>query len=82
MAALTRREAAIARSYPVARVLALAFGTLNLALYFFISRTLPVPAEQLAPAPTYFAFAAAGVAIATSRRPPPRRSRGACARSS
>ena len=65
MAALTRREAAIARSYPVARVLALAFGTLNLALYFFISRTLPVPAEQLAPAPTYFAFAAAGVAIAT-----------------
>jgi len=66
LAALIRREAAIARSYPLARALALAFGTLNLALYFFISRTLPAPrADELAPAPTYFAFAAAGVAIAT-----------------
>ena len=66
MAALTRREAAIARSYPLARALTLAFGTLNLTLYFFISRTLsPSRPEQLGAAPTYFAFAAAGVAIAT-----------------
>lgn len=66
LAALSRREAAIARSYPLARALALAFGTLNLALYFFISRTLHAPRpEELAPAPSYFAFAAAGVAIAT-----------------
>jgi ABC-2 type transport system permease protein len=66
LAALTRREAAIARSYPLARALALAFGTLNLTLYFFISRTLsPSRPEQLGSAPSYFAFAVAGVAIAT-----------------
>jgi ABC-2 type transport system permease protein len=66
LAALTRREAAITRAYPVARVLAIAFGTLNLALYYFISRTLsPSQPEQLGAAPTYFAYAAAGVAIAT-----------------
>jgi len=66
LVALTRREAAIARSYPLARVLALVFGVLNLTLYFFISQTLsPSGPEQLAPAPSYFAYAAAGVAIAT-----------------
>jgi ABC-type polysaccharide/polyol phosphate export permease len=66
VAALFRREAAIARSYPLARALALAFGTLNLALYFFISKTVaPSRPEQLGSAPSYFAFAAAGVAIAT-----------------
>jgi len=66
LAALTRREAAISRSYPLARALTLAFGALNLTLYFFISRTLsPSRPEQLGAAPTYFAFAAAGVAIAT-----------------
>jgi ABC-type polysaccharide/polyol phosphate export permease len=47
-------------------VLAVVFGTLNLALYFFISRSLPAPrSDQLGSAPSYFAFAAAGVAIAT-----------------
>jgi ABC-2 type transport system permease protein len=66
LAALTRREAAITRAYPLARALALAFGTLNLTLYFFISRTLsPSQPEQLGTAPSYFAFAAAGIAIAT-----------------
>lgn len=66
LAALTRREAAIARSYPLARALTLAFGALNLTLYYFISRTLsPSRSAQLGAAPTYFAFAAAGVAIAT-----------------
>jgi ABC-type polysaccharide/polyol phosphate export permease len=65
LAALTRREAAIARSYPLARGLTLVFGVLNLTLYFFISRTLsPSRPGQLGWAPSYFAYAAAGVAIA------------------
>jgi ABC-2 type transport system permease protein len=64
VAAIVRRDLVVTTSYRVPFVLDLLFGVLNLAIYFFISRTFQdFPSAQLHGAPSYFAFAAVGIAI-------------------
>jgi ABC-2 type transport system permease protein len=62
--ALTARDYLLARSYRVAFALDLVLGIVSLAIFYFISRSLgdPSPAS-LGEAPTYFAFAAVGIAV-------------------
>jgi ABC-2 type transport system permease protein len=56
----------VARSYRLALALDLVLGLLHLLLYYFISQTFEdVPAENLGGAPSYFAFAAVGIAMVT-----------------
>src|SRR5919108_1737984 len=64
--ALITRDFLIARSYRIAVVLDVVLGSLNLLVYFFISKTFgdPDPAS-LGPAPSYFAYAAVGVVMTT-----------------
>lgn len=60
------RDFLVARSYRLAVVLDVSFGLLNLLLYFFISRTFDhASVPELGGAPSYFAFAAVGAAMAT-----------------
>lgn len=62
--AIVERDFQIARSYRVAFVLDIVYGLLSLAVYFFISRTFgEVRPRNLNGAPTYFAFAAVGIAV-------------------
>jgi len=62
--ALIMRDARIALSYRLWFVLETFYGVADLALYFFISRTFEdVASTQLGAAPTYFAFAVAGVVL-------------------
>lgn len=62
--ALIRRDYLVARSYRVAFVLDVGFGVVSLFIYFFISRTFDdATAGGLGGAPSYFAFAAVGVAL-------------------
>jgi ABC-type multidrug transport system permease subunit len=64
MAAVVKRDFQITRSYRLAFVLDLVFGALNLAVFFFISRTFEhVHSVDLHGAPSYFAFAAVGFAV-------------------
>lgn len=65
IAAIVRRDYLITRSYRLPFVLDAFYGLLELSVYFFISRTFHgfVPA-QLQGAPSYFAFAAAGIVVA------------------
>jgi ABC-type multidrug transport system permease subunit len=61
---MIRRDVQVTRSYRLAFVLDVVFGLLNLALFFFISRTFAsVHGADLHGAPTYFAFASVGIAI-------------------
>jgi ABC-2 type transport system permease protein len=61
---MVRRDVAITRSYRTAFVLDIVFGVLNLALFFFISRTFGhVSGVGLHGAPNYFAFASVGIAV-------------------
>ena len=62
--ALVRRDGLVVRSYRLGFVLEISYGVLDLALYFFISRTFEdLSSTDLGSAPTYFAFAAVGVII-------------------
>jgi len=62
--AMIKRDLLVTRSYRLAFVLDVVFGLLNLALFFFISRTFSsVHGANLHGAPTYFAFASVGIAI-------------------
>ena len=64
VAAVVRREYLERRSYRLALLMDLAFGFLNLLVYFFISRTFRHQASvSLGHAPTYFAFAASGIVV-------------------
>ncbi|MDP9270161.1 MAG: ABC transporter permease [Chloroflexota bacterium] len=64
-AAFLRRDFSIIRSYRFPFVLDTFFGVLQLAVYYFISRTFKeTPSQQLNGAPSYFAFAAVGIVIA------------------
>jgi ABC-2 type transport system permease protein len=66
VAAFVRRDFAIRRSYRLAVALDAVFGFLSLAVYLFISRTFgDVATADLSGAPSYFAFAAVGVALTT-----------------
>jgi len=54
----------MARTYRLSFAMDLSFGVLNLAIYYFISKTLrPAPGQDLGGAPSYFAYAAVGVII-------------------
>jgi ABC-type multidrug transport system permease subunit len=61
--ALVTRDYRIQRSYRFALATDLLFGVVTLAIYYFISRTFGPPRAKLGGAPTYFAFAAIGVAL-------------------
>jgi len=62
--AIVERDFHVARSYRTAFVLDAVYGMLGLAVYFFISRTFGnVRPDDLHGAPTYFAFAAVGIAM-------------------
>jgi ABC-2 type transport system permease protein len=62
--ALIRRDGLVVRSYRLGFVLEVSYGVLDLALYFFISRTFEgFSATDLGSAPTYFAFAAVGIVV-------------------
>jgi ABC-2 type transport system permease protein len=66
VAAIVRRDYLITRSYKLAFGFDLFYGVIELGAYFFISRTfLGVHPGHLHGAPTYFAFAAVGIAVAT-----------------
>jgi len=66
IAALIRRDRLIITSYRFSFVLELFYGIVNLALYFFISKTFEgFTSSDLGDAPTYFAFAAVGVVMGT-----------------
>ncbi len=59
-----QRDWLTARSYRLSLVFDMLFGVLNLAVFFYISRTFAgVTPAALEAAPSYFAFAAVGVAI-------------------
>jgi len=63
--ALIRRDWLVARSYRTSLVTDLVFGFLNLLIYYFVARALrPRIGVNLDGAPSYFAFATAGVVLA------------------
>ncbi len=63
--ALVERDWRITRSYRTPLISELAFGFLSLVVYYYISRTLhPRPGVDLDGAPSYFDFAAGGIALA------------------
>jgi ABC-2 type transport system permease protein len=64
--AIVRRDFLVTRSYRLPFVLDLVFGVLNLAVFYFISQTFEeagATPTELQGAPSYFAFAAVGIAI-------------------
>lgn len=62
IAALIRRDRLIVASYRLSFLLELFYGIVNLALYYFISKTFEgFASTDLGEAPTYFAFAAVGI---------------------
>jgi ABC-type multidrug transport system permease subunit len=62
--ALIERDYRVARSYRSVFVLDLLFGIINLIVFFFISRTFgDQTTSALKGAPSYFAYAALGIAI-------------------
>jgi len=64
--ALMRRDYLMTRSYRFAFVSDVVWGLVELGVYFFLSKVVgAVPAASLGAAPTYFAFALAGVLMAT-----------------
>jgi ABC-2 type transport system permease protein len=59
-----RRDFAISRAYRLAFAMDLAFGVIDLAFYYFVSKTFEGAVTQdLGGAPSYFAFVTVGLAI-------------------
>lgn len=58
---IARRDLSLKRSYRLALVHDLFWGIVQLFVYFFISRVVGTPEEDLGAAPSYFAFALAGI---------------------
>jgi ABC-2 type transport system permease protein len=64
LAALARRDFVLRRSYRLAFGADLVFVVVDLLVYYFISEVVgPVPAAELGGAPSYFAFAVAGIVM-------------------
>jgi ABC-2 type transport system permease protein len=61
IAAIARRDFLLTRSYRTGFVFDLAWGIVEVFLYFFISRVVGVSSADLGAAPSYFAFALAGI---------------------
>ena len=63
-AAFARRDFEINRSYRTAFVLDIFWGAIDLLFYFYFSKVVGIaPGADLGDAPSYFAFALAGIAI-------------------
>jgi ABC-2 type transport system permease protein len=63
---IVERDFSITRSYRLAFILDIVFVIVNLAVFFFISRTFRnATTADLHGAPSYFAFAAVGIALVT-----------------
>jgi ABC-2 type transport system permease protein len=65
VAALVRRDWRIRTSYRAAFVLDFVIGVLDLAVYYYISKTFTGVKTSLDGAPDYFAFALVGIAVTT-----------------
>lgn len=64
LVAFARRDFLIARSYRLPFLADLAWGVIDLVLYYFISKVVgPVPAADLDGAPSYFAFVLVGILV-------------------
>jgi ABC-2 type transport system permease protein len=64
VSAIVRRDYLVTRSYRMAFALEAVYGPLELAVYYFISRTFTVAGtSHLQGAPTYFAYAAVGIIL-------------------
>ncbi len=61
--ALARRDLELARSYRLSLAFDVAWGVLDLLLYFFISKIVDSGAADLSGAPSYFSFAVAGIVM-------------------
>jgi ABC-2 type transport system permease protein len=62
--ALINRDFSVSRSYRVSFLLEIVYGSAEVLLFFFISRTFKdVTIANLHGAPSYFAFAAVGIAV-------------------
>lgn len=62
--ALVRRDAQVERTYGLGWIGDVLFGLLSMAIFYFISKTLrPAPGADLGGAPSYFAYAAVGIAL-------------------
>ena len=62
--ALSRRDFLTARSYRLPFIADVTWGVIDLVLYYFISKIVgPIPAADLNGAPSYFAFALAGILL-------------------
>ncbi len=62
--ALVNRDYSVSRSYRASFVLEVVYGSAEILLFFFISRTFKsVTTANLHGAPSYFAFAAVGIAV-------------------
>lgn len=65
LAALARRDFLIARSYRLPFVADVSWGVIDVVLYYFVSKVVgPEPGADLQGAPSYFAFALAGILVA------------------
>jgi ABC-2 type transport system permease protein len=65
VAALFGRDLSMQRSYRFSLAYDLFWGLMEVVLYYFVSRVVGgIPAEDLGRAPTYFAFALAGILMA------------------
>ena len=60
---LARRDFELTRSYRLAFAFDLAWGVIDLLLYFFISDIVDPATSGLGAAPSYFAFAVAGIVM-------------------
>lgn len=58
---LARRDLLLTRSYRLALPYDIGWGIVELLIYYFISRVVGAPEESLGAAPSYFAFALAGI---------------------
>jgi ABC-2 type transport system permease protein len=63
IAALIRRDVAVTRSYRLTFYMDIGLGVIDLCIYYFISKTFPQATADLQGAPSYFAFAAVGLAM-------------------
>jgi ABC-2 type transport system permease protein len=63
VAALMRRDFELAQSYRLALAFDVGWGVLDLLLYFFISKIVEPSDADLGGAPSYFAFAVAGIVM-------------------
>jgi ABC-2 type transport system permease protein len=63
VAAFARRDFELAQSYRLAVAFDISWGLLDLIVYFFISRIVVPGDADLGGAPSYFAFAAAGIVM-------------------